>query len=44
MVTNGELSSDPGIGVVRYADAGYDISIQTAKEKNVHIPILIKKG
>jgi len=32
------------MGVVRHADAGYDIAIQTAKEKNVHIPMLNKKG
>lgn len=44
MVTNGESSSDPGMGVVRHADAGHDSAIQTAKEKNVHIPMLNKKG
>ncbi|GEL06250.1 urocanate hydratase [Rummeliibacillus stabekisii] len=41
---NRVLISDPGMGVVRHADAGYDIAIQTAKEKNVHIPMLNKKG
>lgn len=34
------LTSDPGMGVARHADAGYEIAIQTAKEKNVHIPML----
>ena len=34
------LTSDPGMGVVRHADAGYDIAIETAKEKNVNIPML----
>ena len=34
------LSSDPGMGVARHADAGYEIAIETAKEKNVHIPML----
>lgn len=34
------LTTDPGMGVVRHADAGYDIAIQTAKEKGVHIPML----
>ncbi|MBM7609131.1 urocanate hydratase [Lysinibacillus composti] len=36
------LVSDPGMGVVRHADAGYDIAIQTAKEKNVKMPMLEK--
>lgn len=34
------LTSDPGMGIARHADAGYDLAIQTAKEKNVHIPTL----
>ncbi|MGN5882626.1 MULTISPECIES: urocanate hydratase [Staphylococcus] len=34
------LTSDPGMGVVRHADAGYDIAIDTAKEKGVDIPML----
>ncbi|EWH30848.1 urocanate hydratase, partial [Lysinibacillus sphaericus] len=34
------LISDPGMGVARHADAGYDIAIQTAKNKGVHIPML----
>lgn len=34
------LTSDPGMGVARHADAGYEIAIRTAKEKNVHIPML----
>lgn len=34
------LTSDPGMGVARHADAGYEIAIQTAKEKDVHIPML----
>ncbi|TCP30935.1 urocanate hydratase [Scopulibacillus darangshiensis] len=32
------LTSDPGMGVVRHVDAGYDLAIQTAKEKGVNIP------
>ncbi len=28
------------MGVARHADAGYDIAIQTAKNKGVHIPML----
>ena len=32
------LTSDPGMGVVRHADAGYDIAIETARERGVRIP------
>ncbi|EJR2249978.1 urocanate hydratase, partial [Staphylococcus aureus] len=31
------LTTDPGMGVARHVDAGYDIAIQTAKEKGIHI-------
>jgi urocanate hydratase len=34
------LTSDPGMGVVRHADAGYDIAIKTAKEKGIKMPML----
>ncbi|KXA47150.1 urocanate hydratase [Staphylococcus sp. HMSC059E03] len=34
------LTTDPGMGVVRHADAGYDIAIDTANEKGVDIPML----
>ncbi|WP_107925375.1 urocanate hydratase [Lysinibacillus parviboronicapiens] len=34
------LIADPGLGVVRHADAGYEIAINTAKEKGVHMPML----
>lgn len=37
---NRVLISDPGMGVVRHADAGYDIAIRTAKEKGVNMPML----
>jgi len=33
------LTVDPGLGVARHADAGYDEAIQCAKEKNIHIPM-----
>ncbi|WP_414046010.1 urocanate hydratase [Macrococcus equi] len=36
------LTTDPGMGVVRHADAGYDIAINVAKEKGVNIPMLDK--
>jgi urocanate hydratase len=28
------------MGVVRHVDAGYDLAIETAKEKGVHIPMM----
>ncbi|PLT30672.1 urocanate hydratase [Peribacillus deserti] len=34
------LTTDPGMGVVRHADAGYGAAIQTAKAKGIHIPML----
>src|SRR5690625_94787 len=33
------LTTDPGTGVIRHADAGYDGAIEFAKEKNIIIPI-----
>jgi urocanate hydratase len=36
------LTSDPGMGIVRHVDAGYDIAIKTAKEKGVQIPMMEK--
>ncbi|UEX90509.1 urocanate hydratase [Staphylococcus ratti] len=38
------LTTDPGMGVVRHVDAGYDIAIETAKNKGVNIPMLKGKG
>lgn len=34
------LTADPGTGVMRHADAGYDIAITTAKERGVHLPMI----
>ena len=34
------LTNDPGTGIFRHADAGYDIAIDFAKEHNVKIPML----
>ncbi|MED3500124.1 urocanate hydratase [Brevibacillus agri] len=34
------LTTDPGMGIVRHADAGYELAIRTAKEKGVKIPML----
>jgi urocanate hydratase len=33
------LNNDPGIGVARHADAGYDLAKQTARERGIHIPM-----
>ena len=32
------LTSDPGMGVIRHADAGYEEAIACATEKGVHVP------
>ncbi len=34
------LTNDPGMGIVRHADAGYDLALQTARERGVTIPML----
>lgn len=34
------LTSDPGMGVARHVDAGYELAEKTAREKGVHIPML----
>lgn len=34
------LTTDPGMGVARHVDAGYDMAKKTAREKGVHIPML----
>lgn len=33
------LTNDPGTGVMRHADAGYEEAIKTAKEKGIKIPM-----
>ncbi len=34
------LTNDPGLGVARHADAGYEEAIRTAKTKGIKIPML----
>ncbi|HZW00046.1 MAG TPA: hypothetical protein VFF55_00675, partial [Candidatus Deferrimicrobium sp.] len=34
------LTTDPGMGVVRHVDAGYERAIEVARERGVHIPML----
>jgi urocanate hydratase len=37
---NRVLTNDPGIGVARHVDAGYEEAIETAREKGVKIPMI----
>ncbi len=37
------LTTDPGMGVVRHADAGYELAIKTAKVKGINMPMLPKE-
>jgi urocanate hydratase len=32
------LTTDPGTGVMRHADAGYEDALQTAREQNLDLP------
>jgi len=34
------LTTDPGMGVVRHADAGYPLAIETAKKHGIKIPMM----
>ncbi|MDK8641903.1 urocanate hydratase [Niallia taxi] len=34
------LTTDPGMGVVRHVDAGYELAIDTAQDKGINIPNL----
>ena len=34
------LTTDPGLGVVRHADAGYEEAIETARQSGIRIPML----
>ncbi|QFF97693.1 urocanate hydratase [Psychrobacillus glaciei] len=34
------LTSDPGMGVVRHFDAGYELAEKTARDKGIHIPMM----
>lgn len=34
------LTCDPGMGVIRHVDAGYDIAINVARQKGVKIPMM----
>jgi urocanate hydratase len=32
------LTTDPGMGVIRHADAGYDRALEVAAERGVRLP------
>jgi urocanate hydratase len=32
------LTTDPGMGILRHADAGYEVALEAARRKGVHIP------
>ena len=36
------LWNDPGTGVMRHADAGYEIAIEWAKENGLNLPMIDK--
>jgi len=37
------LTSDPGMGVIRHVDAGYERAVEVAEERGVRVPMLEKK-
>jgi urocanate hydratase len=38
------LTTDPGTGVMRHADAGYERAIEVARERGVRIPMSSGEG
>jgi len=38
------LTNDPGTGVMRHVDAGYERAIEVATERGVRIPMLRPSG
>ena len=36
---NSVLTNDPGMGIFRHVDSGYDIAIENAKKWDVNIPL-----
>jgi urocanate hydratase len=41
---NRVLTNDPGLGVARHVDAGYDEAVETAREKGIKVPMLKEGG
>jgi urocanate hydratase len=38
------LTTDPGTGVIRHVDAGYERAIEVARERGVRVPMLDERG
>jgi len=38
------LTNDPGIGVARHADAGYEVALTTAKQHAIRLPMVSEPG
>jgi urocanate hydratase len=38
------LTVDPGLGIVRHADAGYPAAVATARRHGIHMPMLAEEG
>ncbi|MBS4210220.1 urocanate hydratase [Bacillus sp. FJAT-50079] len=38
------LTTDPGMGVVRHVDAGYELAKKTAREKGINIPMMNQRN
>jgi urocanate hydratase len=38
------LTSDPGMGVARHADAGYERAIEVARQRGVRVPMLDREA
>jgi urocanate hydratase len=34
------LTADPGSGVMRHADAGYDLAVETARQRGLDLPMV----
>jgi urocanate hydratase len=37
------LTNDPGLGVARHADAGYDVAVATARREGIRMPMLDRR-
>jgi urocanate hydratase len=33
------LTNDPGMGVIRHVDAGYDIAVDVAEKQGIRVPM-----
>jgi urocanate hydratase len=38
------LTTDPGMGVIRHADAGYERALEVARERGIRVPMLQDEG